>query len=141
MLAFLKQYAPLVWHWVLLFLFSLWEHWLARTKKVAANSTWELFFWVVGRLFKRKEQSVEKEIVKGEAGELKVTVMEGKVRLEGAGEIPGQVGVTAGGFIQCDAEVLVNKLFAEIEKKTPDAVDAVLEMGKPALIAALKNIK
>lgn len=38
-------------HWMLLFAFSIFETWLGRTKKIVANSSWELLAWGMKRCF------------------------------------------------------------------------------------------
>jgi hypothetical protein len=120
-------------------LHNIWDYISHQALKLAEGALWLIVTGYVAKFMRRF--NMEKELVKGAAGGVKVTISEGKARIEAEGHVPGDVGITAGGFVQCDAEVLVNKIFAEIEAKTPDAIDTVLEMGKPALIAALKNIK
>lgn len=41
--------------------YSLWEFWLGKTEKFAANSTVELFVWLLKRLFIRKGKDLCKK--------------------------------------------------------------------------------
>lgn len=49
-----------VYHYVVLFSYSIIEYCLGKTKKIAANSAIELILWGCKRIFKRKEKENEK---------------------------------------------------------------------------------
>lgn len=83
---------------------------------------------------------MEKELVQGSLGDIKVTLSGGKAKLEAQGALPGGVGVTAGAFLECDASALLDKIFAEIEAKSPagavpleEAVKLVIKQAVAAL--------
>lgn len=115
----------------LLFGFGMWEYWLGKTEKFVASSTFELIELGLKRLL-RGRKSMEKQIVQGEVGGVKLTINQGKVRLEGSAAV-GSVGASAGGFVEEDTGVLLDKLFAEIEAKSPPGA-TVIEEGVKQLL-------
>lgn len=123
---------------LLLFAFSIWEYWLGKTKKLVAASSWELLSCGVRRLL-GKRKIMDTELVQGPAGDIKLTISGGKIRLEGAGNL-SSVGGSAGAFIQEDGNVLLDKLFAEIEAKSPAGAVPIEETVKALLKSAVASI-
>lgn len=136
-----------------------WEAWLGSTKKVLANSTLALLrqiaifilSFILGRLTKGKvnfmeEKSVvaplmEKVIPIGEIGKLDIDFSAGIAKVSIEAKAPGDVGISGGAFVVCDAEMLINKLFVAIESKLPDNVDPIAETVKMIIVQAVKSIK
>lgn len=118
-------------HIYLFFGFSLWEAWLGKTKKIVANSSWELIFWVFKRLF-MGNKTMEKELVQGSKGDVKLTISAGKIRIEASGKLES-AGGSAGAFIEEDAGALLDKIFAAIEAKSPAGAVPIEEGVKTML--------
>lgn len=137
----------------------MWEYWLGKTKKTAASSTLELIGKIVfalgARLFKRKANIMtegqapvaaepaaqpDKTIVLGDVGKIEIDFSHGKALVQLSAAVPGGVGIEGGAFVKCDAEQLINALFAAIEKKLPDSMDPIAEGVKVIVVQAVKAI-
>lgn len=127
--------------------YSVWEYWLGKTKKTIHGSTIEVVGYLVVQGVKKflpKKEGVitmEKDIALGSVGSVDISFSAGlaKVALDVA--VPGQVGVSAGAFVQCDSVALMNALFAAIESKLPASADPIAETVKAILIQAVQAIK
>lgn len=81
-----------------------------------------------------------KELTQGPVGDVKLTLEGGKARIEAAGAVPGDSGITAGAFIECDANKLLDKIFSEVEKKSPAGLAPIEEGVKEMLKKAVSSI-
>lgn len=82
----------------------------------------------------------DKELAQGNLGDVKLTLKDGVARLEAAGQAPGDAGVKAGAFIECDSSKLLDKLFAAVEAHSPAGVVAIEEGVKAILKAAVAKV-
>lgn len=82
---------------------------------------------------------MEKDLVKGSAGGIQLSISNGIARIEGSASL-GSVGASAGGYVQEDVGVLLDKLFAAIEAASPPGVVAIEESVKLIVKAAASKI-
>jgi len=136
-LAFIKQNAIAIG-------FSVWEYWLGKTKKLAANSSWELIenigAWVIRRYFRKGKSNMEKDVKLGTVGDVDLKLEKGIATISISAAVPGDAGIEGGAFVKCDAEKLLGKLFAEIEAKSPAGAVPIEETVKAIIIQAVKAI-
>jgi hypothetical protein len=103
--------------------FSLWEYWLGKTKKFAANSSWELLFSIISWLLKRgKKMGYSKEIKLGSIGAL--TIAEDK----GVASVKISLSEAAGGGALKD--VVKATVSAELDVSAEQLIIAGLELAK-----------
>ena len=123
----------------------MWEYWLGKTKKVAANSTIELFFWLAKRLFRKKgnRMGFSKEIVSGDAGSLIISEDSGVAKLAlvgsvslGGGSMAGVVKAKASVEVDVSAQQLIDAGLELAAHKYPAAAP-LIEMAKKAIDAEL----
>jgi hypothetical protein len=118
-------------HWLLLLTYSLWEHWLGKTKRIVANSTWELVLWIL-----RRKKMEPKDIKLGDAGDLSIALAQGKATVSISVAAPG-AALSASASLVVDAGALVDKLEAAVEKAYPAGAPieaAVFAVLKKALV-------
>lgn len=108
--------------------YQVWEYWIKRTEKIAANSTAELISWGLKRLFKKGDQKMEQKL--GSFGDVQESYAKGVASLSATAALPAtefglQVSVKLEGSI--DAKVLVAYLAAKIGGPVPAEVASFLE--------------
>lgn len=123
------------------FAYAVWEYWLGKTKKFAANSTVELaahalawLFRLIFRKGKSKSMKYEKIIPVGEAGKLIISEEAGVAAIE------LQLGLQAGGGSLAGVAKLVSSTKLEIEAK--QIIDAGFDLAAakfPSIAAILKG--
>lgn len=126
-------------HWLLLFLFSVWESWLGKTKRVIANSSWGILSSLLARVIvkNKKDKKMEKDIKVGD-GNLEIKIDAGKASLSFDLKVDG-AAMTVGAKVEVGADVLVDRLHAAIKAKYPAGApieDAVFSLIKAAVMSA-----
>lgn len=135
-------------HWLLLFAYSAWEHWLAKTEKVLASSTWGLIFSVLNRLFfkKEKKMSFSKELKLGDSGSLVVSEADGVATLKlsagvalGGGAAAGVAKAVVSAEVDVEAAQLVQLGLDLLKSKLPEAIQPLISELEAAAVGALKK--
>jgi hypothetical protein len=128
-----KEY---VIHLFVLMGFGLWEYWLGKTKKVAANSTIELFSWLIKKKeIKMEDKSLVHESL-GEVGALDLVIKDDKLSLEVA---VAKGPASASMKLELDAIPLVVAALQYCKEKIPGTIDDVVIDAAVAMILKLKK--
>lgn len=137
--SFIKQYTV---HFVIVMIGSAWEYWLGKTKKIVANSSWELLALLAKRLIKG-ETKMEKDLVKGQYGGIVLTESAGNVTLSGTlsaslggGEAQGVVSVSGSIGVTLQASHLIDMGLDLAAAKYP-SVASLIAAAKLAIDAEL----
>lgn len=143
-LSYIKEHTV---HFVVAIGYSSLEYWLGKTKKLVANSTGELLFTLVKRLFTKtkddKTMALSKVLVAGPHGNVEVSEVGGKVMLTGTlsaslggGGAEGVMGVSGNVSLTLEAKQLIDLGFELAKAKFPGA-GALLDAAKGAVDSEL----
>lgn len=121
-------------HWLLLFAYSLWEHWLSTTSKTAAGSTWAL---LIGLL--KGDKTMESDVKLGNVGDLDLKFENGQASLTLNAKVPSFPGAEAGVVIKVDAVALVDLIAKAVDKALPNTpLDNMIFESLKAVVASIK---
>lgn len=133
LLRYLTHDAREALHWVLLFLFSLWEYCLGKLKNTVARSTWGLVLYCGRRLLKRKMKM--KTILSIANGAVILSENEGVFSLNlidsasvGGGEAAGVIKVSGQASIILDAQSALKLGEALLNSHLPPAMQPVAQI-------------
>lgn len=133
--------------WGLAICYFLWEHNRLRLEKPIASRLGKLMGRFLAELLLRSNQGeikMEKDVQVGSAGQVQLTLSGGKATVAinlkesvAGGAVQGEASISA----SIDASVLLDQLFAEIEKKSPAGAAPFEEAVKSALKDAVAKIQ
>jgi hypothetical protein len=127
-------------HWLILFLYSVFEHFLAKSEKFVAKSTWGLIF----NFFKRRRtMSFSKVIQLGSAGSLTVSEAAGVATVKVSVGMPvasGAVNAVASAEVDVQAAEVVQLALDLLKSKLPASVQSLVTDLENVAIPALKNV-